>query len=216
MTIPSSPVPNTALHGTIENLGFALGFIEDEREANRRAPLGPAAGPSPPYRHLETAVVEVIQAAQNSVPPTDGSIGFRDFSDEPTAIFYGTLSGGRLACFSCRDGHFPAPLEDIRKWPATEPTGALLHELAENFWPMENESGEAGPADPRAASTSEYGTWTAYSFVTEAAAERGWTESERGIRNDQDRDTDALDWLRERTTVIELEDGGILLLETPS
>ena len=158
MTTPISPVPNTSLHGTIENLGFALGFIEDEREANRRAPLGPATGPSPPYQHLETTVVEVIQAAQNSVPPTDGTIGFRSFSDEPTAIFYGTLSGGRLACFSCRDGHFSARLDDIRKWPATEPTGALLCELADNFWPVNDESGEAGAADPPAASTSEHGT----------------------------------------------------------
>ena len=52
--------------------------------------------------------------------------------------------------------------------------------------------------------------------MTEAAAERGWTKSDQGIRDDQDRDTDALEWLRERTTVIELEDGGILLLEIPS
>ena len=216
MTTPISPVPNTSLHRTIENLGFALGFIEDEREANRRAPLGAAAGPSPPYRHLETAVVDVIEAARKSVPPTDGSIGFRSFSDEPTAIFYGTLSGGHLACFSCRDGHFPGRLDDIRKWPATEPTGALLCELAENFWPVKDESREAGAADRPATSTSEYGTWSAYSFVTEAAAERGWTEADQGIRDDQDRDTDALEWLRERTTVIELEDGGILLLEIHS
>ena len=133
MTSPATST--TTLYSKIEDLAQALSFIEDEREANRRSPLNLAAETSRPYHHLEMTASAVLASAKTSVPPSNGTIGFRSFSGEPTAIFYGSLCAGRIACFSCRDGHFSANIQNIREWPPAEPKGSLLRELAENFWP---------------------------------------------------------------------------------
>ena len=99
--------------------------------------------PSPPYRHLESVVRETVELGRSRLTAAGGSIGFRKFSGETTAVFHGTESAGRVACYSRRDGHFSAKLQEAREWPAAAPTGELLQEITENFWPPE-QSPKAG------------------------------------------------------------------------
>ena len=133
---------SVGLDGSIRQLARMLAIVDYERDEDLRV-FGFSRKPEAHYAELREAARQAVAEAggRTQLINTEGGstaatcIVFKNFNDAPTAIFVSGRSAGRILCFSCRDGHFSVAADEIDKWPNTEPTGQLLMELAENFWP---------------------------------------------------------------------------------
>ena len=126
-----SPVPANQAHRNLEN---ALWLICRNRAKDIQMSGTPRVPNLPGYKELEQAAQRLVDLTGTDIQATRGSLVVRLFKNEPTAILAGTNVAGRIACYSCRDGHFSVPISDAQAWCAGEPTRALLTDLAENLY----------------------------------------------------------------------------------
>ncbi len=148
------------LSGAMANLARMLAIVDFEHDEDKRV-FGYSRNPAPHYVNLREAARGAVEEAGAPVAPTDDDqpeplaetplaarwprpeaetalavvIAFKSFGGEPTATFPNRACAGRGPCFSGRDGHFDAPVNDVAQWPNAEPTRQLLNELANEFWP---------------------------------------------------------------------------------
>ncbi|MDE0456084.1 MAG: hypothetical protein OXI15_02215 [Chromatiales bacterium] len=132
-------------------LARALAVIEYEDAEDKRVFGFVTRPPQQPYLNLRRTAEAIVDRSKQpsghrSGPSGGTTIAFRRLKGEVTAVFEGTASAGRISCFSCRDGHFAAGIQDAEAWPPDEPTGQLLLELADNFWPVIPRAGEQSAA----------------------------------------------------------------------